>query len=93
MNVKKPNGLVNGQVGRKMFTDMLPKVDNVLADNVVNQHYSLLRVNPGGLQRLKESEVDILLLFSLKQVHQCIGCITSMPCTRNGHYTSPITCL
>jgi hypothetical protein len=85
MNMEKADGLVNYQVVGKMLTNTLTQVDNVLAYNVIDQHYSLLRVNPGGLQCLKESEVNILLLLSPKQVHQCVGCITSMPRTRNGH--------
>ena len=72
---------------------MFPKVDNVLADNVINEHDSLLRVNSSDLQHLKESKVDILLLFSMKQVYQCIGNITSMLCTCNGCASGPVTCL
>ena len=53
MNMQKPNGLVNGQPGRKMDTNTLQNVDNVLADNVINEHDSLLRIHPGGLQCLK----------------------------------------
>jgi hypothetical protein len=57
MNMQKPNGLVNGQASWKMCTNTLHQVDNVLADNVINEHYTLLGVNPGGLQCLKESKV------------------------------------
>jgi hypothetical protein len=49
MNMKKPDGLVNSQASQKMCTNTLQNVDNILTDDVVNQHDSLLGVNPGGL--------------------------------------------
>src|ERR1700726_1227422 len=58
MNMQKPNGLVNGQSGWKMGTNTFPKIDNVLADNVVNEHDSLLGVHSSDLQCLKKSKVD-----------------------------------
>jgi hypothetical protein len=51
--MEKADGLVNDQVIQKMLTNTLTQVDNVLAYNVIDQHYSLLRVNPGSLQCLK----------------------------------------
>ena len=44
MNMQKPNGLVNAQAGQEMCANMVQNVDNVLADNVINEHDSLLRV-------------------------------------------------
>jgi len=61
-----------------MCANIVQNVDNVLADNVIMSYDSLLRVNSGGLQCLKESKVRHSLAFSLKQVYQCIGCITTM---------------
>lgn len=53
MNMEKPDGPVNSQPSWKMCTNTLHNVDDVLADNIINQHDSLLRVNLGGLQCLK----------------------------------------
>jgi len=47
--MQKPNGLVNAQASWEVCTNTVQNVDNVLADNVINEHDSLLRVNPGGL--------------------------------------------
>jgi hypothetical protein len=93
MNMQKADGLVNGQAGQQMGANTASKVNDILADYIINEHDSLFQSDSGSPQSLKQSKVNVLLLFSTKQVHQSIGYIAAMPCTCNGCYPSFITCL
>src|SRR5271155_5565104 len=73
-----------------MCTYSFPEVNRILASNVVNDHYALLRIDSGGLQRLEECPVNIFLLFSLEEVRHTVRSKTSVSGACNGNYTRDI---
>lgn len=91
MNMKEPNRSINDESGGEKMSDTILEMDEILTCYVIDEGDSLSGFYSGGFQCLEKSEVDILLLFSLEKVYECIGAVASMPRTSNRHLSSTIT--
>ena len=94
MNMQKPNGLVDGQAGQKMGTNTLQNVDDVLADNVMNEHGLPVQGQPWWSSVLEGTQSQhffaVLHETSLPMHWEHNSHAMQWP---NGRYSSHITCL
>lgn len=93
VHVEHTNCSINFHIGRQKMADTIPKMNEILAHNVIYEHCPLWWMNVGGYEGSEMAKVGIPLLFSPIHVHDAVWSKTAVPSTCNGDDSCSIASL
>ena len=88
--MEQTNCMIYLEADWQMTTDSFPKVNDVLAYNVIHEQDALVQINPSCLNGSEDCKVNIFLLFTFVEIDNGVWCIAAMPSTCNGDDSSDV---
>ena len=90
MHMEQTNCTIYLEAEQQMTTDPFPKVNDVLAYNVIHEQDALVQINPSCLNGSEDCKVNIFLLFTFVVIDNRVQHVVAVPSTCNGDDSSDV---